>query len=197
MADLIWWPQRGYGYLPPDVKFEYKNDYIDKYREYEEKAATIKLNNIRRELVDTHIHNDLLIDFGCGAGTFLKGRPNTMGYDLVPEVVAWLKDKRLYNDPYLTVSRNVSFWDSFEHIVNPKGILNKISHYVFISTPIYENVEGVLKSKHYKPNEHLWYFTSEGLIKYLDDSEFECLFHDDLEYVIGREGIGSFVFKRK
>lgn len=90
----------------------------------------------------------------------------------------------------------MSFWDSLEHIHNPTDLLDCIENYAFISTPIYKDKEHILRSKHFRPDEHCWYFTKDGIINFMSNFGFYCIEYSNIETEIGREDIGSFVFKR-
>jgi len=196
---LLWLPEYGYGYLKPNVNFKYDNNYIDKFKQYEKLERTVHLNNLRVNLVNEYIGKEgWLLDFGCGCGTFIKQRgDNTFGYDVALETCMWLRENKLEFDPICsTFIDNICFWDSLEHVNEPDSILNQILNYAFISMPVYKNGESVLKSKHYKPNEHIYYFTIEGLIRFMEMKHFTCVKHLDLEGQIGREEIETFVFRR-
>ena len=90
----------------------------------------------------------------------------------------------------------LSFWDSLEHIPNPNALLSlmRSGQYAFIALPIFEDLEKVKQSKHYKPNEHYYYFSKDGMIKYMQDSNFTLIEITDDESQAGREGILTFVF---
>jgi hypothetical protein len=90
----------------------------------------------------------------------------------------------------------MTFWDSLEHIPDPKPLLDLITDYAFVSTPIYKNLHTLKTSKHYKPNEHVWYFTRDGIIQFMKAHGFQLLETSDVETQLGREAIESFVFAR-
>ena len=62
--------------------------------------------------------------------------------------------------------------------------------------PIYEDSRHCLKSKHFKPGEHLHYFTHDGLLLWFEQQGFACVEHNDIESQLGREGITSYAFRR-
>ena len=62
--------------------------------------------------------------------------------------------------------------------------------------PIYRDQAHCLASKHFKPGEHLHYWTREGLLLWMGRLGFVCIEHNDAESRIGREGIESFAFRR-
>ena len=84
-----------------------------------------------------------------------------------------------------------------EHLEDPTKILERVSDWVFISIPIFTGPEDARNSKHYKPGEHIWYFTEKGLILFMKMQGFGFIDSNRMEEDIGREGIGSYVFKRE
>jgi hypothetical protein len=99
-------------------------------------------------------------------------------------------------DPRYCEFPAASFWDSLEHINNPDQILQYITDYVFVSMPIYENAEHVLRSKHFRKDEHCLYFTKDGFVNWMAGKGFDLLEISDFESRLGREDILSFAFKR-
>jgi hypothetical protein len=91
----------------------------------------------------------------------------------------------------------MSFWDSLEHIHNPTALLDNIKTYAFISCPVYRDKEHILGSKHFRPDEHCWYWTKTGLMAFMSNFGFTLIEYSNVETFLGREDIGSFVFKRK
>ena len=94
------------------------------------------------------------------------------------------------------------FWDSLEHIKKPWEILTQAGPdaFVFVSLPIVDGedmLESVLASKHFKPEEHYWYFTREGFMRFAAYCGFEVVHHSDEETKIGRESIETFVLCRE
>jgi hypothetical protein len=150
----------------------------------------------RIELVDAFWHGHL-VDVGIGGGRFCQERAYTSGFDINPEAIKWLKAHRKWHDPYLSHCEAVSFWDCFEHIHDPLPLLDNVKSHVFMSLPIFDGPEHVLRSKHFKINEHCWYFTPKGLERFMEQAGFWLVYHDRREEDAGREGIGSFVFTRK
>lgn len=155
-----------------------------------------RLTEMRMNLVDNY-HHGLVVDVGIGGGRFCQERPYTRGFDINPEAVKWLKSHHLWHDPYLSKCDAVTFWDCFEHIHDPLPLLANVRSHVFMSLPIFDNVEQVLHSKHFRPDEHCWYFTPRGLEHFMERAGFWLVYSDRREEDAGREGIGSFVFTRK
>lgn len=189
---LRWLPTIGIGYF--EVKESpYDKSYFDKYASYEGSEVCDKLNKARVALVKKY-YPDYVLDIGIGCGSFISAHGKAYGYDINPAGVEWLKDRWLYLEPKQVAA--VTFWDSFEHIRNPADILNEVTEWVFMSIPIFDGVNHILRSKHYRKDEHYWYFTTNGLISYMKELGFIMIESNRMESEIGREDIGSFVFKR-
>lgn len=202
--EFIWVPEKGIGYYPVKES-PYDEAYFDKYLSYENTPMGTKLTESRVKFVNSHYSGNM-VDVGIGCGSFVKERPAfftgtfsafTYGFDINPKGVKWLNDRKLYFDPSKNKIGAASFWDSLEHIHDPDTILNNITDWVFISMPIYRTGEHVLCSKHFKKEEHCWYFTNEGLIAWMATKGFECVEISHFESLLGREDIWSYAFKRK
>ena len=215
---LALYPQLGLAYYPVSAKIKevYNEDYFDRYQEYETKFScaeiTNKLNSFRVDLVNKYTR-DCVLDVGVGAGTFIQQRGTislkpcpTMGYDINPKGIKWLKDRGFYIDPYESGSCSfnaISLWDVIEHIPDPSLLISKIKPggYLFISTPIYSDIsiETITKSKHYRTDEHCWYPTRKGLrnlINMKSSLEWKILEHSRMEVELGRDEIETFVFQK-
>lgn len=202
--EFSWNEELGRGYLPVnqsvDVKEVYGLEYFDHYKELENTIMAKKLNDFRAAIVNKYTL-DVALDIGIGSGTFLKTRKNSCGYDVNPYSIRLLQQAGLYYDPYEATMQGikaVTFWDSLEHIDSPEVLLNRILEktYVFVSLPIFRDKEHILKSKHFKPNEHIHYFTESGFERFMTSLGFNLIEKTDDESKIGREDILTFVFQR-
>lgn len=154
-----------------------------------------RLTAFRAEFVARHWRGPLL-DVGIGCGQFVQSRPLTSGYDVNPAGIAWLLDRGLFVDPYRTMVQAAAFWDSLEHIANPAPLLARVTDFVFVSIPIFQDLAHVLRSKHYKPDEHFLYATDRGFRAFMDAHGWRCVDSDDTETTLGREDIRSYAFVR-
>lgn len=191
--ELQWLPELGIGYYPVKA-MPYDEDYFAKYEIMAETDIGIKLNEARVDLVNKYTKLDVL-DIGIGCGTFVKSRENTFGFDINPFGVKWLIERHLYRHPFKGAN-SLTFWDSLEHIHDPRLHLAGAKEYVFVSCPIYDDAEHIKRSKHFRKDEHCWYWTMQGLITFMDAFGFEVQEVNWMEKEIGREDIGTFVFKR-
>lgn len=190
---LVWLPESGIGYFPV-TESPYDDKYFEKYVAMADTDIGKKLNQARVDLVKKYT-SDEVIDIGIGSGTFIEARENTYGFDINPFGVQWLHDNNKFKNPY-NGSENLTFWDSLEHIHNPKDLLTKCNQYIFVSLPIFLSSEHILISKHFRKDEHCWYFTDDGIKIFMWVHGFECVESNTMESDIGREDIGTYVFKR-
>lgn len=197
---LTWYPERGMGYYPVRTNGVYDQAYFDKYRRYAETAIGQRLTEARLELVRRYAPTAVLLDVGIGSGAFVEARNAqqsgiTFGYDVNPCGVAWLLERDLYRDPLAGPVQAMTFWDSLEHIHDPEQILANAGT-AFITIPIFTGPDHVLRSKHFRRDEHIWYFTRAGLIGWMAALGFACLEHNTMESLRGREDVDTFVFTR-
>lgn len=201
-------PSLGVGYCP-ESPIPYDDDYWEMYRRYDATDLSYDLTRSRISLVENHLpypsqharvdcplpRSKTMVDVGIGGGAFVSAM-DCYGYDINPRACRWLHDQRRYVDPYTVIPDCLTFWDSLEHMPDPGGLLSRVAHWgwVFLSIPIFLGPEHVLESKHYKPGEHIWYFTKEGLLYFMEQSGFTCKAMDYRESLLGREDIMSFAF---
>jgi len=183
-----------------EASVPYDEAYFQKYVGYEGTEIANKLNASRVNI--THKYCDTLLDIGIGSGEFIKkSTAKVYGFDINPVGIDWLKERDLFVNPYqdnLQHIKGFCFWDSLEHIPQPSALFNKLPYnsYVFISIPIFRDVLAVRKSKHYRPNEHYYYFSQTGLIDYMHQLEYHFKEISDGEILAGREDIYTYVFQK-
>lgn len=186
----------GMGYVPLHDEGTYDDAYFEKYVRMADTDMGRKLTSSRIDLVARH-HTGPVLDVGIGAGQFVTARKEpTFGFDVNPQAIEWLKDRRLFADPYREAFRALTFWDSLEHIPDPAAAIARAGEWVFVSLPIFEGPEHCLQSRHLRPGEHIWYFTHGGLENWMAHQGFELVEHNTIESDLGRDGIGSYAFRR-
>lgn len=190
---LLWSDELGRGWCGKEL-VPYDSAYWQKYLEMDDTDLGAKLTLARVDMVLSCClgHG---IDVGIGGGRFVR-ESGFDGYDVNRDAVAWLKSEGRYIDPYLYKPEAVTCWDSLEHIPNPDLLLNSVQRWLFVSMPIYEGQVHCLKSKHYRPGEHIHYFTFDGFVSYCAGLGFQLVEHNTIESDLGREGIVSFAFRR-
>lgn len=191
---LVWLPEHGMGFYPV-VPAAYDAAYFDKYQGY---AATDMGSAITEARVGfvKHWHDGGIVDVGIGCGDFVQRHGNARGYDINPAGVTWLKQSDRWCD--ITAERvdALCFWDSLEHIPRPADAVAAARRYVFVSLPIFRDAAHVLASKHFRKDEHYWYWTHEGFVRWMAAQGFWLLQHENFESDLGRDGIGSYAFER-
>lgn len=78
----------------------------------------------------------------------------------------------------------------------PDLFVDRVKKFVFVSIPIFAHKEHVLRSKHFRPTQHFWYWTHDGFIRWMQERGFSCVEKNCMESELGREDIGTFVFAR-
>ena len=198
-STLVALPEWGIAYYPPHIPAShvYGREYFEEYQRRSNTDIGEALNDARTKMVRNYdITGDNLLDIGVGSGAFVRAYP-CWGYDINAAAVDMLiRQDRFITPNLMRGDVSMTFWDSLEHIPDPKPLLDLITDYAFVSTPIYPNLHTLKKSKHYKPNEHCWYFTHDGLIQFMKAHAFSLIEWSDIETQLGREAISSYVFAR-
>ena len=198
---LAWDADKGVGFFPVTDPW-YNDFYFEASISNSNSKIADALNKFRVDIVNKHIKGKVL-DFGCGSGQFLEYRGNSFGFDICPKAISSLREKGLYVDFWNGGMKGkeiegITMFDVLEHLRDPKLILSQIKcRWLIISIPIFESKSVALNSKHFKPREHFWYFSHNALVDLLKINGFEMIECLDDETKIGREGIETFVFRKK
>jgi len=131
-----------------------------------------------------------VLDYGSGVGWFRAWRPHwakVLTYDIAkyPQTGIQLQKYDV-----------VCFWDVLEHISDFKEIeaVLALSDYVALSIPLVKDT--LVGWKHFKPREHLVYFTEDSLVALFHQYGFVPL-HKSMEIECPpREDILTALFKR-
>ena len=193
---LQWFAELGIGYYPVLPCGVYDADYFAKYQAYAATPLGQELNRLRVAMVRRHFGGEV-IDVGIGCGSFIEAHGNARGYDISPPAIGWLIERSKFRDPYKRGAEAVTMWDSMEHIENFDYLLAGISRFVFLSLPIFDGMEHVQRSRHYRKDEHYWYFTANGLTRLMARLGWRLVESNKAESKAGREHIGSFAFLRE
>lgn len=201
---LTWWPELGVGAYPVRQADEpYHCDpsasaYFAKYQEYARTPLGEALTRERVAWVERFAPGCDLVDVGIGCGQFVAARQGTCGYDVNPHGVKWLRERGLWVDLAMAgiAADALSFWDVLEHVEDPNEMLSRARRWVFVSAPEYRGAGHVLSSRHYRRDEHRWYWTAVGLTRWMESLGFIVRGRDDFERRLGREDIWSWAFER-
>ena len=176
----------------------YDAAYFDKYVGYENAPVALAINAGRVALVNKYLGPDCgVVDIGIGSGEFIKNRPNTFGYDVNPKAIDWLKARKRWADSWAAFD-GFCMWDVLEHVPTPEDYFHRMHNgaFLFVSIPIFADLKKIRESRHYRPNEHFYYFTEQGLIDWMAHHRFMVMERQDFETHAGRDSILSFAFRR-
>lgn len=195
---MMWDEANGIGYFPVDQEnAPYDEAYFAKYQGYADSELGRSINRYRLNLVSGIAGELPVLDVGIGCGQFIESRGGeTYGVDINPAGVRWLNERGLYR-PWDRPIECMTFWDSFEHFPEPTSVVANATRFVFVSIPIFNDHDHAARSKHFRPDEHYWYFTEGGMVSLMARMGFNCLYIGDTETTLGREDISTFVFSRR
>lgn len=180
----------------------YDESYFAHYKGLEGTQIAARLNAGRCAMLARHaVAESSVLDIGAGCGTFVccarSWGYNARGFDIIPETVEILKamDAFAHGPAGFEV---VTFWDSLEHIEEPESVLGRIelAAVVLVAIPVFADLTRIRESKHYKPGEHLYYFTDSGFAGWMALHGFKLLERSTHETDAGRESIGAYAFRR-
>ncbi len=192
---LQWIEPLGLGYLPPrrTANELYDEQYWAEYRRRDATPMGEALTRARVDLVERYCDPSECVDVGIGGGAFVE-HSGCLGVDVNPLAIEWLRERgRLWDGRQV---RAMTFWDSAEHISDMSSLLAHSQRFVFISMPVYTSRSDAVESRHFKPDEHVWYFTIDGLDRMMRMNGFWMLDYSRVETELGRHGIVSFAFER-
>lgn len=190
---FLWSEELGYGWHTAPA-MNYDSGYFAHYQKLDETPMGAALTKARLDLVRKFTDPAFGCDIGIGGGRYVK-ESEGFGFDVCPDALEWLGNSGSLCGEHNSI-QVATCWDSLEHIPEPEKLLARVSEWLFVSMPIYKDIADVLQSKHYKPGEHLHYWTLAGFIAWCERQGFEVQEVNHAEEELGREGITSFAFKR-
>lgn len=190
---FLWSEELGYGWHTAPA-MHYDSGYFAHYQKLDATPMGAALTNARIDLVRKYVPPAHGCDIGIGGGRYVQTSCG-FGFDVCPDAVEWLRTRGDFIPAGYTVEV-ATCWDSLEHIPEPEKLLARVREWLFVSMPIYKDMQDVLTSKHYKPGEHLHYWTLAGFIAWCERQGFEVQEVNHAEEELGREGITSFAFRR-
>lgn len=209
--DLLLCVPRGVAYQRDMKKGRvwYDAKYLEKFDAYDLKIETrvnydraeFVCDNFRREKSEQGRITFSFLDVGAGSIGFMEQMIvfgiDIKGFDVIPETVARLRAMGRFDDK-ATDYDVVTMWDTIEHLEHPEEWLSQIRRdgLLFVSLPIFDDLTKIRESKHYRPGEHLYYFTRTGFTDWIGRYGFRLLEYSNHETDAGREGIGAFAFVR-
>lgn len=178
-----------------DIRAQYDAAYYAKCAAYDAAIAS-RVNAARRAFVRRHCGLSSLLDVGAGACQFVKAA-DCFGFDVNPASADALRALGRYSADFDKFEA-LTFWDVLEHVPEPHKYLQRIAPgaFVFATVPVFDDLDAIRASKHYRPDEHLYYFTRQGFIDWMALYGFRFLEYSDHEITAGRDSIGAFAFRR-
>ncbi len=180
----------------------YSDTYWQKVSAYENGYVANAVNRGRCEMLAFHLKPGAsVLDIGAGTGAFVRAANaagfRASGFDVMPRAIERLKAEGLYDTDVESFDA-VTMWDSLEHMESPADWLRRVPRdgWLFLSLPVFKSLSNIRASKHYRPGEHLTYWTAEGLIDWLRHYGFRIACRSNHEIAAGRESIGAFGFRR-
>lgn len=182
-------------------RVDYGADYLAKVDGYEHTEIAQRVNAGRCALLLRHLPAGAsVLDIGAGSGAFVRAARswgiNCMGYDVMPGAVVRLMDAGLYAPPDPRPFDAVCLWDVLEHLETPGPLLRSIPALLFVSLPVFADLRQIRSSRHYRPGEHLYYWTVAGFVAWARSYGFELLEQSSHEIAAERDSIGAFALRR-
>lgn len=214
---LIWSPGAGVGFYDCDAYLRrtgaetvYGEEYFKKYQALDAGPISDALNLFRiNQVIEILQGGDAydVLDVGIGSGRFvslLTDKVQTLelsevevsGTDINPFAIQWLEKRNQIGSLYGHYDV-LTFWDSLEHFRDPRVPLRAAAKWAIVSLPIFRDAEHALSSKHFRPDEHFWYWTREGFRMFAHTNGFDVVDVRITESLIGREDIETFILKRR
>jgi len=202
--DLMLVEHRGIAYQRDMTKgrVEYGDAYMIKVEAYAGNDIERAVLAGRCAMLGRHLQPGAkVLDFGAGTGSFVRAAAAAgyaaKGFEVIKKAADTLKDQKLYADAPQDFDA-VTLWDTLEHIENPHLLFNSIQKgaHVFVSLPVFDDLGSIRASRHYRPGEHLYYWTAQGFIDWMSLYNFRLIERSDHETEAGRDKIGAFAFAR-
>lgn len=197
------WHCKTCGYKQQDKikKFNYDKKYI---KNGYGNNPTLEMSYIRLCFIYQYLKTGRILDIGYGDGEFIR-QSIDRGYDAYGFDVHTEK----FNVPtinYLAGNWDiVTMFDSFEHMHDINEPIKLRPRYFFITVPhVQENMaeNEFMAWRHYKPDEHLHYFTPVALKKFFAKNQYKCIENTNIEDIIRKSrkyniNTMTFVFRRR
>lgn len=184
-------------------RVSYGAAYMAKVDAYDGTQIGRAVNAGRLAMLRKHIApGATVLDYGAGSGAFVRDAVangfSARGYDVMPDTKARLQSQGLWANDVTQPVDAWCMWDVIEHFDSPGEIFRLVRKgtYLFVSIPIFPSFDVIRASKHYRPNEHLHYFTGQGFIDWMALYFFRLLDESAHEVEAGRDSIGAFAFRK-
>jgi cyclopropane fatty-acyl-phospholipid synthase-like methyltransferase len=174
VEDILICKNCGYGRPSLQEPMQYDDSYEKKYLSYPEN----EINKIRLAFI---LQEGSILDYGCGSGSFVRACREkgyvAYGYD-VNNFTADLRPPEGFKPDIITA------WDSFEHLTDQQQIeffkIAENAKLIVLSIPDFktpEKDESLRQWRHYRPGEHLHYYTVKSLCTRFEKKGFKYIFY--------------------
>ena len=179
----------------------YDAAYLAKVDAYEDTPIAEAVNAGRCELLQRHLPAGAsVLDIGAGSGAFVRAAVASgfaaKGFEVIAAAAVRLRVADLYADCEPGRFDAVSAWDVVEHLEDPGALLATVPGFLFASLPVFASLHRIRESRHYRPGEHLTYWTAGGFVAWAEGHGFQLLEQSAHETEAGRDSIGAFAFRR-
>jgi SAM-dependent methyltransferase len=168
----------GYGRPLLQTPMQYDEAYEKKYLAYPED----EINKIRLSFIP---YPGSILDYGCGSGSFVKAarkrKYTAYGYD-VNNFTADLRPPKKFKPHIITA------WDSFEHLTDKQQTdffkIAESAKFIILSVPDFSTPtknKTLSQWRHYRPQEHLHYYTRKALTIRFESEGFNFFFFSHAE----------------
>lgn len=182
------------------LRIRYDDDYLLKFEAYDP-FISATVNAGRCAMLARHLSKGAsVLDVGAGDGSFVRAARvagfEAYGVDPIPKAAHDLREAGLYADDPAEFDA-VTMWDVAEHMDNPGAILHPAPAFLFASVPVFDDFSQIRASRHYRPGEHLYYWSPQGFIDWVALYGFRLLERSAHETDAGRDSIGAFAFRKE
>jgi hypothetical protein len=172
----------------------YNLDYFEKMLRQNSATAQEIAEKRWRFILDSSCNQEIktVLDYGSGVGWFRAFRPEN-----IRTVHTFDIGKYPQTGISLMVYDVVTFWDVLEHIKDFRDIepILRLANNVACSLPMLPKEKDILKWKHFKPGEHLHYFSKPMLVTLMAKYGFKWQQCESIECP-PRQDILSFYFTK-
>lgn len=208
-ADLVLCEKRGVAYQRKMSvgRVSYGGHYLEKVRAYEGTPIAKAVNAGRLAMLARFLPMkksatvwSKVLDVGCGTGAFVREAVaagfEARGYEVMEDAAIPLRLANLFSEETAYYFDAITAWDSLEHMENPGKRLEDMRKggLLLASIPIFDDLRKIRESKHYRPGEHLYYWTKDGFVAWAALYGLRLLEFSNHEVKAGRESIGAFAF---
>jgi len=160
-------------------KCEYNIKYSSTYNDYGEKGRILSHMRLSFLLASIKKIPNSILDIGYGNGDFLNACTRCISSCNGSDISKYPLSKEINMIDFQDISKQhfdvVCFFDSLEHFDDINFIKHLECDYIFITLPWchFYSEEWFMDWKHRRPDEHLWHFNKEALLKFFKENGYE------------------------